>query len=290
MHKRRTSQTPLIEKPVVQQLDKPVQKQDKSYFLLAVLLICTLGFQIAVVRPMSLRVQENAQKLQELERHVVNVSLPSVPEHVEDVHHSYKPPLNPGKQFSYDDFEEKFNVQPLHYVMWDPDLSRVLDQHDAKKASMYTEDVEGNEENTALYCPYIRAGSQEKYERERYYIKWSSMERGYGLFAKKDLKEGEVVGLYTGIGTRSTFNTDYMWTYPSDYLPKGDEFGMDSLRIGNYMRFVNHAGDELNTRPEYTLCDNRWYVMYIAHEDIPKDTELFTSYGDAYFETRGLDL
>ncbi|KAI8905830.1 hypothetical protein EDD86DRAFT_248779 [Gorgonomyces haynaldii] len=207
-----------------------------------------------------------SQTIDQVSRQLDNLELKDIPES--------KIPLNPGKHYSYDDFEEKFNVQPLHSVLWDPELEWLVDAYDPREDEFYLEDKEYHDEISDKYCSFVQSGSHEQWERDRYYVKWSSPERGYGLFTRTDIQKGDVIGL----------------TYPSTHLPKNIKLGIDSLRIGNYMRFVNHAGDELNTEMVNTLCGRRWYILYIAHEDVHANDELFTSYGPNYFKSRGISL
>ena len=60
--------------------------------------------------------------------------------------------------------------------------------------------------------------------------------------------------------------------------------------MGNYLRFVNHDLSQLNAVPVYVPYKNRWYVLYIAENDIHVGDEIFTYYGDDYFKDRNIDL
>ena len=278
-----------------------------SNFFFAAMLIASLMFQIVIIRPLQHQVAEHGKRVHDLEEQLgalVNHSTPlvkpveavqAVPVKSEDVvkgedYHSYKIPKNPHQTFTYDDFEEKFKVKPLHHVLFDPDIVAGLDAHDIRKDEMYKLDPEGYESKGKLYGDFIDLGSHEKRDREYFVVKWSSPEMGYGLFARKFIAKDEIVGLYTGYVSRDGIDTDYMWTYETHYAdPHNYDLGVDSLTMGNYMRFVNHAGKDLNTRVEMVPYKNRWWVLYVADSDIFPGQELFTDYGPEYFTSRGLE-
>lgn len=208
-------------------------------------------------------------------------------------------PTNTDKEYTYgltfiisDDFESKFDVTPLHHVLFDPDLEHALDEKDVHEDGWYKSDPLEKDRLAVLYGPFIAEGSHEQRDRERYFIKWSSQELGYGLFAKVFIAKGEVIGLYTGItAARGVYqNTDYMW-YPLDLFriygtsagtPGFDsgelDVGIDSRRLGNYLRFTNHANtiDARNVKSEYVPYNNRWYIVYVAIQDIQPGCEIFT--------------
>jgi hypothetical protein len=97
--------------------------------------------------------------------------------------------------------------------MWDPLISSKLDKMDIKLDEDYQADIDSNEELTRLYGVYIDTAPHDKHEREYFTIKYSSVERGYGLFAKKYIMAGEIIGLYTGIVSERGIHqsTNYMW-------------------------------------------------------------------------------
>jgi len=143
----------------------------------------------------------------------------------------------------------------------------------------------------SLYGPYIENGFEHD---DRFYIKLSSPEVGYGLFAKTDIPAGSVIGVYGGRLTRVYQNgitdTDYAWSYQNYEDPEtGETFEIciDGRIYGTWLRFVNHKHDsEANLYGMYVPYKNNWYLMYHARNFIAKDEELFTSYGDFYWEAR----
>ena len=69
---------------------------------------------------------------------------------------------------------------------------------------------------------------------------------------------------------------------------EGEEVSLsvDGNRKGNYLRFINHKGDERNSVADYLIHDNLWHVIYVADRDIGYGEELSTNYGNSYFESR----
>lgn len=151
--------------------------------------------------------------------------------------------------------------------------------------------------------PYYRANREEFLELDsRYgdliensviapvYIKKINDKVGYGLFAAKDLRQGDFIGEYTGVvrvaeeHTASfgdgSWETDFSWDYP-------DETGDVVLEIngrleGNELRFVNH-GSSCNLAVEHTLHKGQWVIFFIADRDIKRDEQLLVSYGEEYW-------
>ncbi|KAI8905831.1 hypothetical protein EDD86DRAFT_248780 [Gorgonomyces haynaldii] len=192
------------------------------------------------------------------------------------------------REYTYDDFEWKFGVHPLHYTLWDNELSQVLEAHDPTMDPVFRSNPQRMHHWSQMYCPFVQDGSHEESERDRFVIRFSSPETGYGLYTQQSLKKGEIVGEYIGIGNKGARNkkTDYEWYYPSKHIP-GYELGIDANKFGNYMRFVNHGTPaQRNVDMVYCLCNDRYHVMYIASRDIHAKEELLTSYGDQYFKTR----
>lgn len=101
-------------------------------------------------------------------------------------------------EYTYDDFWWKFDVGPLHEVMWDPEVSKLLDKVNITD-SIPPKRFAYQMLLSHTYGPYIAEGSHENHDREMYVVKFSSAERGYGLFAKIYIKTGTPLGVYTGV-------------------------------------------------------------------------------------------
>jgi len=170
-------------------------------------------------------------------------------------------------------------------------LKDFLSKQDITQEDRYKNEAEEMKRRTALYGPYIENGFEND---DRFYIKLSSPEVGYGLFAKTDIPAGSVIGVYGGRLTRVIANgvtdTDYAWSYQNYVDPETNEnfeICIDGRVYGTWLRFVNHKHDsEANLYGMYVPYKNNWYLLYHARNFIAKDEELFTSYGDFYWEAR----
>jgi len=89
---------------------------------------------------------------------------------------------------------------------------------------------------------------------------------GTGLFANRDIEEGEYIGTYHGPKAKRN-GTYVLWVYDPD--DKEDCIGISGQ---NLLRFLNHDKKEPNT--EFESAD-----LY-ALRDIKKDEELCFDYGD----------
>jgi hypothetical protein len=157
-------------------------------------------------------------------------------------------PLDTSRAYTYDDFETVFQVKPLHVQVMTKEVAELLRDHDPNSDGAYI--AYNGEVNYRQdeFTKYIDQGSHEAEDRERFEVKWVSVDSGFGLFAKKDLKESDIIGLYSGIITTDMSNTDYMWDYLTiEIKKKMVSLGVDSSLAGNYLRFVNHAGKQANS-------------------------------------------
>jgi hypothetical protein len=116
---------------------------------------------------------------------------------------------------------------------------------------------------------------------------------GYGVFAARDIRQGDFIGEYTGVVQISGKHTrcfkadkghesDYSWYY-LDTLEKAPSLEINGRLEGNEMRFVNH-GETPNLRVEHTLYRGQWVLFFTAATNIKKDDQLLISYGEAYWE------
>jgi hypothetical protein len=160
--------------------------------------------------------------------------------------------LEKQREYTYDDFETVFNVVAIHEQILTDKVYELLKNHDAKTDDYYLENKEMIDERYHEFVHYITAGSHEQEDRERFAIKWVSNELGFGMFAKKPIFKGEIVGNYVGLVTGFKENTDYMWGYMTEKVGDGIyEMGIDSRIAGNYLRFVNHAGVRANSLVQF---------------------------------------
>jgi uncharacterized protein len=114
---------------------------------------------------------------------------------------------------------------------------------------------------------------------------------GRGLFAEREIDQGEFIGEYTGLIQKASpcrpvkdslggYKTDYTWTYP-------ERKGLFSLEVngrlnGNETRFINHSFTP-NCSMEHTLVDNRWVLFLVALRSIAPEDQLSVDYGEEYW-------
>ncbi|KAJ3320550.1 hypothetical protein HDV06_005173 [Boothiomyces sp. JEL0866] len=191
-------------------------------------------------------------------------------------------PLDLDAHYSYSDFETIFQVIPIHEVLLEDELEVLLDDHDYATDEYYLTNNKLVDEITEKTQAFFRIPDQEAYMRDFCYIKWVSVQIGFGLFARQDILKDQVVGIYAGELNAFSSDTDYEWEYPTKIIDDIKvTLGINGLNYGNYLRFVNH-NENANTKAEYVPNDGLWNVVYIATRDILKDEEITTNYGDAY--------
>jgi len=125
------------------------------------------------------------------------------------------------------------------------------------------------------------------------YLEFISPVIGYGIKAEKNIKAGSFIGVYAGLlrnlrwsDTEFKEDVDYAWYYTVN--DKNDQsMIIDGKYEGNELRFINHAKNP-NTKRIDVIIDNMFYVCYVAIRDIAKDEELTVSYGDGYWNSRGV--
>jgi hypothetical protein len=187
------------------------------------------------------------------------------------------------KEYTYEDFPI-FNVTPIHQVIVDEDVQEWINQH-----PITIEDYPDKQILIEKYGELLNLESLEQYDREIAVIKWVSDSIGFGLFAKRRITMGELIGRYTGIlGLGYMSNKDYTWSYGEveDEIGYKLEIGVDAKDNGNYVRFVNHKGADANCDVELVPLNGKWDFIYIAKREILPGEELTVDYGDEYFETR----
>ena len=123
---------------------------------------------------------------------------------------------------------------------------------------------------------------------------------GYGLFAKVDIKEGELVCIYTGECTKvsigrggnkwmlacSWYNaeTDAVEQW---YIDSFDQYNAAGRWINDARNteYSNNCTWERNCSNEPHITVGKYYVNIVATRDIKKGEELLMSYGANYWQT-----
>lgn len=122
------------------------------------------------------------------------------------------------------------------------------------------------------------------------YVKFIDDEFGYGMFAHADIKNGELIGEYTGLIKASDQVQDkaWSWSYPKKIYRESlnlQDISLDAKFSGSAVRFVNHS-DTPNTEMRRIFQDGMVRTLYVATKDIASDEQIFVSYGSAYWDKR----
>jgi SET domain-containing protein len=67
---------------------------------------------------------------------------------------------------------------------------------------------------------------------------------------------------------------------------KNVRFCVDAKDQGNFIRFINHSP----VHPNVEVCEvpykGRWYIAYVAAEDIPAGAQFLVDYGKNYWQDK----
>ncbi|KAJ3261735.1 hypothetical protein HK103_004686 [Boothiomyces macroporosus] len=201
-----------------------------------------------------------------------------------------KVPLDIDREYTVADFKKYFNVHPLHEVVFDNQLKIFLD------LNHLTIDTESFKfpPDLAEYEQQIKSLIDSPPQNDdRFVVKWSSKETGFGLFAKKPISKGDIIGIYTGVvNLYPDKNGDFIWHISQIKLPNGQMYnlGINGRKAGNYLRFINHIGKSANVLPLRIPYKGKIHCIYRAVKDIEIGQELFTDYGEGYFQNRKMIL
>ena len=108
-----------------------------------------------------------------------------------------------------------------------------------------------------------------------YYRNKSTLDEGYGMFAKKNIKKNDIIEECTFLrfedyNVKSTRLKDYSWSYKKkNIIPLG------------YCSIINHS---YNPNAKVVITND--FLSIIALTNIKKNEEIFISYGSKYWKSR----
>ncbi|KAJ3277011.1 hypothetical protein HDV01_000063 [Terramyces sp. JEL0728] len=199
-------------------------------------------------------------------------------------------PLDINREYTFDDFQKYFNVHPLHEVVLDSNLKMFLEMHGMTmetESYRFPPELEGLAARAKMFIDLAPTTD------DRFVVKWSCKEYGFGVFAKKPISKGDIIGVYTGVVNLYVDpNSDYLWDISQIKLSDGQlhRLGINGRRAGNYLRFVNHIGETGNVKPIRIPHKGKIHCVYFADKDIDVGEELLTDYGENYFKNRKMVL
>ena len=122
---------------------------------------------------------------------------------------------------------------------------------------------------------------------------------GYGLFARRDIKKNEIICMFSGTrrSKDASSNNDYILEVQCDHTENGDtetwylDARAKSNAAGRYINDsygTNYTNNAIYTNSPFKLHSlmQRHYVYIRALCFIPKDSEIFASYGNAYWKRK----
>lgn len=189
------------------------------------------------------------------------------------------------KEYTHKDFKKHFNVRHLKKTELSPELGEMhtITQDD----SLYLASPEYYDDLTTRYGRLIDKGYVAPVV-----VRFVDKKLGHGVFAKKNIKAGEMIGDYTGIlcNMDSIKDTLYSFSYPAIRVDgtEIDNFVIDASEAGNITRFVNHSTHNPNVYVETIPYKNIWHQVFIASCDINEGEQLFIDYGSGYWESLGI--
>jgi len=119
-------------------------------------------------------------------------------------------------------------------------------------------------------------------------IKWIDSKKGYGLFAKNDIKKKKWIGQYSGHIRYSTPKKDEKNAYCFEYVTGykyPENFTIDAKKKGNLTRFINHSF-EPNLKPSLIYFGPILLIGFFTNKDIKEGEELTYDYGPDYWKKR----
>jgi len=119
-------------------------------------------------------------------------------------------------------------------------------------------------------------------------IKWINSKKGYGLFAKNDIKKKKWIGQYSGYIRSSTPRKDQKNAYCFEYVTGykyPENFTIDAKKKGNLTRFINHSYQP-NLKPSLIYFGPILLIGFFTNQNIKEGEELTYDYGPDYWKKR----
>lgn len=113
-------------------------------------------------------------------------------------------------------------------------------------------------------------------------IGWISKEIGFGVFAKKPIEKGQIIGMYTGVVQKVEVGNPYQLAYQ---LLDDTIYVINAKKRGNFTRFVNHSYTP-NLEIEKVHFEGAFQYLFISSCAIEEGGELTINYGKEYWEKK----
>jgi SET domain-containing protein len=126
-------------------------------------------------------------------------------------------------------------------------------------------------------------------------IRWISKRVGYGVFARKRIRAGTILGFYGGVlrhippsREKAFLNDNYLFGFQGHRELMN--FSIDAKEFRNFTAFFNHAhykSSGCNLEPTFHFAKDLPRIVFVATRTIEKDEQLCYDYGDSYWEDLG---
>ena len=113
---------------------------------------------------------------------------------------------------------------------------------------------------------------------------------GFGVFAERDVAEGEHLGEYAGIVrvSEEIVERTYCYEYPSLSIGEDEiRLALDAHDAGNEMRFINHAKLETVSH-NFEFYGGHWHTVFTVNAPIAAGEQILIDYGESYWEGRSI--
>lgn len=110
---------------------------------------------------------------------------------------------------------------------------------------------------------------------------------GFGVFAERDLAEGELIGEYTGMVSTETTGDDFTYLHSYPALKWGEEellLVVDAVTMGNETRFLNHSDAGGVSHMEDYFFNGHWHILFKVASPVARGEQLFVDYGAGYWQ------
>ncbi len=187
------------------------------------------------------------------------------------------------KYFTIPEFEKFFGIEYLSNIQFDSDklLNKIIKriQKADKKKMVYPEEKWlGVYYKDKIYSDNL----------SDVVIKWINSKKGYGLFAKNNIKKKKWIGQYSGYLRHSTPRKDQKNAYCFEYVTGfnyPENFTIDAKKKGNLTRFINHSYKP-NLKPSLIYFGPVLLIGFFTSRDIEEGEELTYDYGPDYWKKR----
>jgi hypothetical protein len=110
---------------------------------------------------------------------------------------------------------------------------------------------------------------------------------GYGVFADRLIRAGDVIGEYTGLLRKfrpEDMTNHYLASTPA--YGRYDGFIIDGQDQGNITRFINHSHRSDNVANAFVFHGRRWHRIMRAARAITPGEQVLWNYGEDYWRAR----